>query len=157
MYPVLLDLKQCAVLVVGGGKIATRKINALVSSGGCPTVIAPSILPELVPLVQNQQIRLKQRKFHCGDTKGYQLIYICTNQESVNQAICAEVTAHQFVNDTTKQTRSNFFNMAYFKEGDCGIAVTTFGKSPKKSREIKEEIQEFLRNFVSTKEKKPTP
>lgn len=48
MYPILVDIKQFSILVVGGGKIATRKVSALIEAGAKPTVISPSFSDTLL-------------------------------------------------------------------------------------------------------------
>jgi precorrin-2 dehydrogenase/sirohydrochlorin ferrochelatase len=144
MYPILIDLKQMLILVVGGGRIATRKIQSIVAAGGKPTVIAPKITSELADLFQKKQIVWHQRAFQAGDTAPFQLVFICTNQKSVNQSIAAEIKPHQLLNDTTNQERSNFFNMAYIQNPDYGVAITTYGTNPHKSAEIKASLQDWL-------------
>lgn len=34
--------------------------------------------------------------------------------------------------------------MAFFKEQDIGVGVTTFGKNPKKSKQLKQALQQFI-------------
>lgn len=150
MYPILINLSRLAVLVIGGGKIATRKIKGLVEEGGRPVVIAPEITDELEALVKADEVILHQRPFQAEDTKNFQLIFICTDNETVNQQILQETTPQQLVNDTTKQSRSNFFNMAFVKEGDVGLAITTGGKSPEKTKKLRAAVQSFLKSLVKS-------
>ncbi|MBO0451242.1 MULTISPECIES: precorrin-2 dehydrogenase/sirohydrochlorin ferrochelatase family protein [Enterococcus] len=146
MYPVLIDIKEFAVLIVGGGKIATRKAKNLVESGAVPTIIAPIITEELKALAENKQVVVIQRGFQKGDTSKFHFIFICTNDESINQLILQETTPEQLVNDTTNQARSNFFNMAVIKEQDFEIAITTQGKSPTQTKKLKEKIMNLLKS-----------
>ena len=150
MYPILINLSRLDVLVIGGGKIATRKIKGLVEEGGRPVVVAVKATEELLDLAQTGKIILQERPFQAGDTKGFQLIFICTDNEAVNQQILQETTPQQLVNDTTKQSRSNFFNMAFVKEGDVGLAITTGGKSPEKTKKLKRAVQAFLKSLVKS-------
>lgn len=55
--------------------------------------------------------------------------------------------AIQLVNDTTKQQNSNFFNMAFIKEKDFGIALTTAGENPTKTKLLKQKIRVLLKNI----------
>ncbi|EOH97831.1 precorrin-2 dehydrogenase/sirohydrochlorin ferrochelatase family protein [Enterococcus pallens] len=150
MYPILVNLSRLEVLVIGGGKIATRKIKGLVEEGGRPIVVAPEATDELKVLEQAGQIVWQKRSFQAGDTKGFQMIFICTDKEAVNQQILQETTSQQLVNDTTKQSRSNFFNMAFVKEGDVGLAITTGGKSPEKTKKLRATVQSFLKSLVKS-------
>lgn len=150
MYPILINLNRLDVLVIGGGKIATRKIRGLVEEGGQPNVVAPEVTDELEALMKDGKIILQKRPFQASDTKGFQLIFICTDNEAVNQQILQETTPHQLVNDTTRQSRSNFFNMAFVKEGDVGLAITTGGKSPQKTKKLRAAVQNFLKSLVES-------
>lgn len=150
MYPILVHLSRLSVLVIGGGKIATRKIKGLVEEGGKPTVIAPVVTDDLSRLAEEGRIVWHQRPFQTGDTQGFQMVFICTDNETVNQRILQETTPQQLVNDTTKQSRSNFFNMVFVKEKDIGLAITTGGKSPETAKKLKSAVQTFLKSLVKS-------
>lgn len=147
MYPILIDIKQFSILVVGGGKIATRKVCGLMEAGAKPIIIAPTFSETLINAKENGLVILRKRSFQYGDTNGFQVIFICTDNAAVNRAILNETTPRQLVNDTTKQSNSNFFNMALIKEKDFGIALTTGGENPKKTKLLKEKIRGLLRGI----------
>ena len=50
LYPLFADLRERAVLVVGGGEVATRKVEALLQAGALVTVCAPQLSPSLAAL-----------------------------------------------------------------------------------------------------------
>ena len=50
LHPVFLDLKDRRVLLVGGGRMAVEKARALADAGASIVVVAPDVLPEMVPL-----------------------------------------------------------------------------------------------------------
>lgn len=147
MYPILIDIKQFSILVVGGGKIATRKVCGLIKAGAKPTVISPNFSDTLLNAKKNGTVVLRERSFQYGDTKNFQIIFICTNNKAVNQAILNETTPRQLVNDTTNQYNSNFFNMALIKEKDFGIALTTKGKNPAKTKLLKQKLRSLLKGI----------
>lgn len=147
MYPILIDIKQFSILVVGGGKIATRKVCGLMEAGAKPTVIAPKFSETLINAKEKGLLILRERSFQYGDTNGFQVIFICTDNAAVNRAILNETTPRQLVNDTTNQSNSNFFNMALIKEKYFGIALTTGGENPKKTKLLKEKIRGLLKGI----------
>lgn len=144
MYPVLIELSKLTIVVVGGGKIATRKVRSLVEAGGTPLVISPTLSEELKQLSQQGVILVKKRTYQSGDIQQAHMVFICTAEHGVNQEILREASPQQLINDTTKQENSNFFSMAFFKEQDIGVGVTTFGKDPKKSKQLKQVLQQFI-------------
>lgn len=145
MYPILIEIQQFSVLVIGGGRIATRKVCGLIEAGVKPTVIAPNFSDTLLTAKKSGKVLLRERSFQYGDTTGFQVIFICTDNPAVNQAVLNETTPRQLVNDTTNQSNSNFFNMAWIKEKDFGIALTTKGANPRKTKLLKEKIRSFLK------------
>lgn len=152
MYPILVKLTAMSILVVGGGKIATRKVAGLVAAGGQPVVMAPSITPQLAKMMERGEITWQQKVFASGDTAGFQMIFACTDQPEVNQEIAAEIQPGQLFNDTTLKERGNFYNLALVSENGVGLAVTTFGKDPHRSKQLKTILSEFLHKLTETKE-----
>lgn len=144
MYPIMIDVKRFKVLIVGGGKIATRKVRGLVAEGAKPVIIAPEVTEELKELARQGQVSIELRNFRAGDTKDYQIVFICTNDPKVNQTVLAETTDSQLVNDTTQQQRSNFFNLATIAKKGFKIGITSQGKSPSQSKKLKQLIEKVL-------------
>lgn len=144
MYPVLLDVSQMPILVVGGGKIATRKLAGLISAGAQPVVIAPVVTDKISQWAENKQLTLWRREFHKGDTEQFQLIFIATNQMAVNDLIYEEIPPEKLLNDTTKKERSNLSNLALLKDPAGTVGITTFGTDPTKAKALKNKLKEFL-------------
>lgn len=144
MYPILVDVSQLKILVIGGGQIATRKLAGLLAAGATATVIAPSVTPEIFQWQKTGQVQLYQRAFAAGDTVGFDMLFIATNQPAVNEAAFAERTPGQLVNDTTAKERSNFMNLALVKNEAGTVGITTFGASPATAKAWKEKIRQVL-------------
>ena len=49
-FPLMIQLDQAPVLLVGGGRTAFHKARILVDFGACVRVVAPEVLPELEQL-----------------------------------------------------------------------------------------------------------
>lgn len=151
MYPILVDLSQLQILVIGGGRIAHRKITGLIDAGGQPTVLSPELTPQLQELATAGKLTWLQAGYTPGATRGFQMVFCCTDDPSVNQQVAAEITPEQLFNDTTQQDRSSFFNMAYVHDETIGLAATTFGRSPKQAKALKGKLQEWLRELQTKK------
>ncbi len=65
-FPLFLDLVNKPVLVVGGGEVASRKVEALLKAGADVTIVSPSLVDFLDKLAQEQQVRWIQR-FYSSD------------------------------------------------------------------------------------------
>ena len=143
MYPVMLNLVDKKVLVVGGGQIAKRKVEFLQETGAEITIISPDIDPTLSRL----NVKWLETIYKQGLAREYFLVFACTNDQAVNQLVVNDCDDRQLINDTSNQKNSNFFNMAIVSNDECLIGISTYGKNPSRSKLIKKELTNWLKNF----------
>lgn len=139
MYPVMLNLTGKRICVIGGGNIALRKVRGLLNEGAAITVIAPLIHHELL----EYDIEAIPEAFH-HDLSSYDMIFIATDDDNVNEQVIRQLMPHQLVNDCTNKRRSNFFNVAHFKQDHYRVMISTDGDNPQLSKEIKDKIKNAL-------------
>ncbi|MEY4031164.1 MAG: Precorrin-2 dehydrogenase, partial [Actinomycetota bacterium] len=82
-FPVNLNLVGRPVLVVGGGRIALRKVQQLLMADADVTVLAPSVVDELRAL----PVAIIEREYERGDVAGYRLVITATGVLEVDQHI----------------------------------------------------------------------
>ena len=63
-YPVMMNLDGKQVVVVGGGRVALRKIKSLLLSGAEVVVISPDVVNELRELATKGTITWIPERFH---------------------------------------------------------------------------------------------
>ena len=93
IYPVNLLIESEKCLIVGGGKVATRKMLSLLKSGAEIHIIADSPSSKITAAHQDGNVILKKRKIRPGDINGMSLVYAATDDRSLNQigrASCRE-------------------------------------------------------------------
>ena len=141
-YPVFLDLKDRPVLVVGAGPIALRKTRGLLDAGARVTVVAPVCLPDFEDL----PLRLVRRPFRPSDLAGATLVFAATNDRRVNHRIrLAAKTRGIFANIADSAAECDFIVPARVQRGDVHIAISTGGKSPRISADLRRKLDETLR------------
>ncbi len=89
-FPLFLDMIKVKATVVGGGKIATRRIKVLLDFGAEITVISPKISDELATLASQSCVIWLNRAYSDGDLHGAQVALAATNDKAANKAIAAE-------------------------------------------------------------------
>jgi len=127
-YPVnlVLDGRQC--LVVGGGKVALRKVQGLLDCGGRVRVVAPHIDPELRML---DEVTFDERGWRAEDLDGVWLVIAATDDPAVNRAVFeAGSAAGVWVNGADDPTNCSFTLPSVVRRGDLQVAVSTGGRSP---------------------------
>lgn len=142
-YPVVLNLRGKRCVVVGGGRVAERKVYALLECGALVTVVSPTLAPGLHVLAEKKQISFFSRNYRKGDLKDAVLAIATTNYPEVNRNVFDEGQSKGvLVNVVDEPHRSNFLVPSVLRRGDLLIAVSTGGKSPALSRRIREELEE---------------
>jgi precorrin-2 dehydrogenase / sirohydrochlorin ferrochelatase len=141
-YPIMLQLEGKKVVVVGGGKVAERKVNGLLGTGALVSVISPIVTGELRRLSGQGVIDWKDKLFSPDDMKDSFLIFAATNDRELNQFIRNSAGVHQLVTIADDPDESDFHVPAHFHRGRLSIAVSTGGASPSLASSIRAELEQ---------------
>lgn len=134
----MVDLKGKSILVVGGGKVAYRKVRTMLDKEAVITVIAPDISEELYAL--GDTVTILQREVNRTDIEGQFLIVAATSDEQVNRTIANSCRDHQLVNVADHTEVGNTVIPGTVKRGQLTISVSTIGASPKLAKRIKQHL-----------------
>lgn len=223
-YPIMIDLEKVNILIVGGGKIASRKAMSLLSYGASIKVISPKFSLELLELaektkngriysqnIEKESIDLKiddkknicdlekekkslsiekrdyedfkennqlinsndkssdiikdaneekntklagnicliEREFNFDDLCDIDLLYLATDDIKLNKEIASYCISNNIlVNSVDNHKQSSFINTAFFEEKfdgeDIVISVSSKGKSPKNTKNLKNKLKEYF-------------
>jgi len=86
-FPLFISSRGKKVLVVGGGKIATRRILTLTNFEFEITVVAPNITNEIQQLADDGLVTHIQREFRNEDLDGKFLVVAATDKREINKYI----------------------------------------------------------------------
>jgi precorrin-2 dehydrogenase/sirohydrochlorin ferrochelatase len=138
-YPAFLNLKGEKVIVIGGGKVAERKIAALLKTGADVTVISPEITRKIEKEKQRAGLKHIHRRYRKGDLKNAFLAIAATDSPGVNAKVSKDAPCLVNVVDTPHLC--NFIVPSVIKRGSLTIAISTSGVSPALSRSIRKELE----------------
>ena len=162
-YPIFLDLRGRRCLVVGGGKVAERKVRKLLRAGADLRVISPELTPRLRRFREEGKIQVASRKFRRGDlgpsTQGHSplLVFAATDDPLAQRAISRESQAvGALVNRADGAADSDFIVPASITRGDLQVAISTSGTSPGLARKLRQRLTRELKGIAgrSTKGKR---
>jgi len=140
-FPAFLDLQGRSVVVIGGGRVAERKVLTLLACGARVTVISPRMTPKLTYLARAGGIRHYSRSWRPADFKEAILIMATTDDRKANAEIARRAHSNfRLVNIADDPARCNVIMPSVIKRGDLIIAVSTSGKSPSLARRIRREL-----------------
>ena len=142
-YPVYMLLADKPSLIVGGGGVAQRKVEKLISSGAKVTVIAKSFTSKLKSLADSGKIILFKREFKITDIKKtYRLIFTTTDDFALNKKITEVCNAKGIMicSVDANWIDGAFLTPASFSKDGLTVAVASDGRSCRRSKFIKENI-----------------
>ena len=144
-FPVFVDLSARRALVVGGGRIAARRVNTLAQF--CPnvTVVAPAIHPDIAALAAAGQVRVVERAYRDGDLDGAELVLACTDDAALNAAIAGACRERRIpVNDASDRSRCDFLFPGIARRGAVVAGVTAGGENHALARRATEAVRRCL-------------
>jgi siroheme synthase-like protein len=140
-YPVFLDLRHKPCVVIGGGTIATSKVEGLLEAGAAVTVIAPEVSPALRAWAAAGRVRHLARAYQPGDLAGACLAVGATDDRAANAAAWEEATARNLLfNAADDVPHCNFIAPSIVRQGDLTVAISTSGKAPALAVRLKEKL-----------------
>lgn len=141
-YPIFLNLKGKKIIVVGGGRIAERKVLSLIKTGADITVISPQITKRLEREVIKGRIKYIPREYNKkSDVEKAFLTIAATDSKEINRKVSQD--APYLINVVDSPSLCNFILPSIVKRGHLTIAVSTNGISPALSKTIRKELQRF--------------
>ena len=144
-YPVSLVLEGRAALVVGGGIVATRKVEGLLKAGAAVTVVSPEVSETLRALVDANRCVWRTKAYDAADLAGADIVFVATDDEAVNARAFRDASAaHLMVNVADRPELCTFFLPSVLRRGRLSIAVSTEGASPLTARRLRKELEERI-------------
>ena len=140
-FPLYIELNNKPCLIVGGGSVAARKAGVLLSFGAKVTVVSHSFCEELEGLPVNKI----QGDFTFECLAGRELVVAATSDTVLNHEIatwCKERGV--YVNSATSKMDSTFLFPAVVQKEGITIGITSEGKSPAVTRQIRKQIERCI-------------
>lgn len=129
------------MLVVGGGRVAARKVDALLAAGAAVTVVAPVVDPRIVA----SGVRVERRRYRPGEVARYRLAVTATGDPQVDHLVYEDAErAGVFVNAADDRAACSFILPAVVRRGPVTVAVSTGGTSPALAAWLRARISEVV-------------
>ena len=143
--PVYLYVDGQNALVVGGGKVAARKISILQNYNLTIYVVSPQFSSEVIELnnLRPNSIQLINEEFNHKhlDIKPFVVVFATTDNHQLNVSIAKLAKEKGVIANLATSLEDNHFIMpAIIKKNDYQIAISTSGTSPLLAKIIKEEL-----------------
>ena len=144
-FPVSLKVRDCRVLVVGGGEVAARKVRLLLRNGPRIEIAAHGLNAELQGLADGGAIRHVAGEFDPAMLPGCRLVIAATDDREVNARIAvAAQSVGVPVNAVDDASHSTFITPAIIDRAPLQVAVSSGGAAPVLARRLRERIEAWL-------------
>lgn len=148
LYPIFLKVHELNILLVGGGFVATEKLEFLLKSSpkAQVTVISPMFRPEFLELaLEVETVTLIEDVYHEKYLGGKHLVIGATDDKAVNRQIRDEAKERfLLVNIADTPELCDFYLGGIVTKGNLKIAISTNGKSPTAAKRIRQLLEEVL-------------
>lgn len=145
VYPIALLLEKRPCLVVGGGRVAERKVESLLAAGAQVTVVATRATEAITAWAEAGRIALHLRPYAPDDLQDALVVIVATDDAELNARISAE--CHQrgtLVNVVDQPALCNFYVPAVVERGPISIAISTGGASPALARDLRKLVERTI-------------
>ena len=142
MYPVMLEVRDRACLVVGGGGVALRKAQGLVEEGARVTVVAPNVVAPLAGMAEEGRLRIESRRYAAGEAVSYALVFAATDDREVNARVFTDAdNAGVWVNVADDPELCSFHLPGRVRRGPLQLAIASAGHAPFAVRRLRQLLE----------------
>jgi uroporphyrin-III C-methyltransferase / precorrin-2 dehydrogenase / sirohydrochlorin ferrochelatase len=135
-YPLMLDVTGRRAVIVGGGRVALRRAQALLAAGALVRVIAPRVDPALTGL----ELTVSRREYRDGDLGGAWLAHAATDDPAVNARVAADAQRLRiWCVRADDAAASAAWTPAVARDGEITVAVTA-GGDPERAKRLRAAI-----------------
>ena len=147
-FPLMVEVENKDVTVIGGGMVAYHKIKTLLPFGPVIRVISEYFCVELISLAKTQEnrITLCKKKFEVSDIDDESCFVIAATDNGKVQTLVSELCRERRipVHVVDEKEKSSFYFPAVLKKEELVISVSTGGNSPVAAGHIRNKIAENL-------------
>jgi len=151
-FPALLNFNDKKILVVGGGNIASFKIEKLLDFTTNITIIAPEINDYTKEMIDKHKLKYLNRAYEKGDINGYFVVIVAVDNLDIQKEIYQEANSKNILCNSVDSVKyCDFIFPSYLKKDDLIVAISTSGASPSIAKYLRRAIEKILPNTISDK------
>ena len=148
LFPVFLKLEEMNLLIIGGGKVALEKLNAVLNNSPKTNIrlVAITIDDSIKTLAaSHKNIELIESAYQPNHLRNINLVIAAVNDISLAEQIQHDAHQHNLlVNIADKPALCDFYLSSVVSKGNLKVAISTNGKSPTIAKRLKDVFSELL-------------
>lgn len=147
-HPLFINWENELIIIIGGGKIAERKILSLLQTKANIHVISPAITSSLQQLVQQKQIIWTNEKYSHSHCQHAFFVIAATANNELNRNIIEDAKKLHIpltLNISEHET-GNVIMPAIVEHDSFQIAISSNGTNPRATKQFKKKLDDILNN-----------
>jgi len=143
--PIFMDVNDKNVLVVGGGEVASRKVDLLLSAGAKVTVLSPRLNDTLQRYRDDAKITAIIDGYNRGYLGDYVMVWVTTDNTLLNKQVWQDCCDRNLlVNVADQPELCEFITPSIIDRSPLQIAISSGGLSPVLIRYLREKLEALL-------------
>ncbi len=143
--PLFFQLRDSAVLLVGGGTVALRKARLLIRAGARVTCVAPDIDPDLLKMLGDSGGEWREARYAESFLDGVTLVVAATPDDAVNRQVAEDCGARNLpVNVVDSPELCSFIFPSIVDRSPLVIGISSSGRSPVLARLVRSKIEAMI-------------
>lgn len=145
MFPAFVSLAGKKIYVIGGGRIAERRVRTLSCFAEDVTVIAPEISEPLREVLEEEQYSSIEIPYESSLIEDGDMVLACTSDSAVNDLIWKDCRALGIpVNHCGDKNRCDFHFPGVICRDEITVGINAGGKDHRKVKIVRRQLKDFL-------------
>ncbi len=140
LLPLFVNLAGRRVLLVGGGPVATAKLDGLLAAGADVRVVAPEVREAII----QRGVHVDRRRFAPEDLDGVWLVVAAATPEANRDVAEAAASRQVFVNAVDDPEHATAYLSGVIRRDGVTIAISTDGAAPGLTALLREALDAVL-------------
>ena len=144
-FPVFLDAKHITAMIIGGGEVASRKIELLLKSTTQITIMSKEVCVGVERLINLHQLTWLQHNYQSGHLSQSSLVIAATDDTLINEAVAEESRGLNILTNVVDQPDlCTYITPSIIDRSPMIIALSSSGSAPILIRMLREQIEKTL-------------
>ncbi|MBQ9419818.1 MAG: bifunctional precorrin-2 dehydrogenase/sirohydrochlorin ferrochelatase [Synergistaceae bacterium] len=144
-FPLIIDINEKEILIVGGGKVASRRAKTLLTCGAKITAVSPEFIPDF----PDNTAKIKRKFSETDIDEKFLLVIAATNDREVNDRVKNISRAKKIpVNVCDCQSDCDFFFPALINCDGVAVCVNSAGTDSKLTRRLADRLRNVWCSWV---------
>ncbi len=144
-FPIMIDLKDKEITILGGGRVCYRKCKKLLEFGARVKIVSPEIVDEFeeLKLIYKDSLNFVYDLYKEEYIVGSFLVIAATSSKEINKEIVKRSKdLNILVNSADGREDSDFITTSIINNDNLTISICTGGRFPALSKKIRKDMEE---------------